>query len=408
MVDHEDQGGAPPARSHRCALSVLGVTVSVDCSSPSVCEDLSSAWSRCLADDSAPAGKHVIGIEEFESLSLLDHGHSLATRITAEAIDATAARRLIFHASGVADGHGRVVALVGSSGAGKTTAAQVLSRQSFGYVTDEAVSVGDVGDVIAFPRPLAASSPGDVAGPKIPISPDQLGLKHCVDDLELTRIVLLDRRDGVTTPSLARVPLLDGILELIPQISALARRANPLQRLCRLIDRCDGVFRLIYGEAEQLDRVLHELLDTPPEAPGGWARMPDPSSWAWRLMDGRVRRAPRRDCVFVEDDDEALFLIDRTPARVSGIGLTVWFEAGDAPTIAELVDRVVAQHGPHPQAEQLVRDAVTQMCEAEVLGYGRPVTVEEFRATEPPTGPSWDWIAGESGGFGIPTSSPSP
>ena len=95
------------------------------------------------------------------------------------------------------------VALVGSSGAGKTTAAQVLSQQHFGYVTDEAVSVGDAGDVIAFPLSTGRLLSGDVAGPKVPISPDQLGLEHCVDDLELTRMVLLDRRNGVTTPSLA-------------------------------------------------------------------------------------------------------------------------------------------------------------------------------------------------------------
>ena len=51
----------------------------------------------------------------------------------------------MLHAAGIADADGLVVALVGPSGMGKTTASSYLARHGFGYVTDETVSIGPGG-----------------------------------------------------------------------------------------------------------------------------------------------------------------------------------------------------------------------------------------------------------------------
>ncbi len=320
------------------------------------------------------------------------------SRITTEVIDAAAKRQLVLHAAGVADEHGRVIALVGGTGSGKTTLARRLTQKAFGYVTDkafgyvtdEAVSCTTTGAIVVFPRPLTWAQPDPGHDAAAPISPDELDLRPCGADLELARIILLDRHDEAASPTLTDVGLLDAVLELIPRIPALTRRANPLQKLCQLVDRCGGIARLTYREADQTGGIIQELLDTPTAPTERWAPLSEPSSYSCHLMDGRVRRGRRRDAIET-DEGEALLLIDRTPVRLSRIGLTIWLEARDAPKPAELVARVLAEHGPHPDAEAIVLDAIASMVEAGVLGLDQPRRLEdhlqprrETMRTEPP------------------------
>jgi hypothetical protein len=296
--------------------------------------------------------------------------------LTTRAIEATASRQLNVHAAGVSDTHGRVVALVGESGAGKSTAAATLARSGWGYVSDEVVAVGDDGGVIAFPRPVMLERSGDTPG-KVAHSPDELGLGRCADALQIDRLVLLDRRQSVSGPRIERLGLIDGLLELIPQVSALSRRANPLQRLCRLVDRCGGVYRLTYSEADQLLPVLAELVDADAGLREPWWPAHMPTTRASALMDARVRRPPHRDAIVTEE--EYLLLVDSTPVRLAGIGATAWEACDDAPTLQELTRRVVEVNGPHPEAAQLVNDAVMAMVRGGALGWKRPLPIEAMR-----------------------------
>jgi hypothetical protein len=296
-------------------------------------------------------------------------------RLTAEAVTASQGRRLMLHAAGLAEGDGSVVGLVGSSGAGKTTAAARLGGSGFGYVTDELLVVEMDGRVVPFPRPLFAHDPSSGGSRKGRQSPDELGLATCPAEPRLSGLVLLSRHpDEPTEARLESVPLIDGLLELIPQSSSLTALAQPLQHLCRTVKACGGVQRLVYSEILDATGVLAAALGDAQAGADAWTDpggRPQPEgSAAWGLMDGKVRRAPYRDVIVV--GYEALLLVGDTPIRLAGIGLTIWLLAAEAHPIDKLVTRVIEEHGPHPEAESLVRDAVASLVSAKVVGYSLP------------------------------------
>ena len=105
---------------------------------------LRELWSRCLVqrDDETGRPPHarrlVVNTDLALSRSLL---HRLAFTMTDRAIEDLSGRAVILHAAGLATVDGDVTALVAASGTGKTTAASMLCRSSFGYVTDETVAV---------------------------------------------------------------------------------------------------------------------------------------------------------------------------------------------------------------------------------------------------------------------------
>ncbi len=258
---------------------------------------------------------------------------------------------------------------------GKTTASSYLARHGFGYVTDETVSIGLGGDVLPFGRPLSLRRPGG----EVQRSPDELGLGLPSGDLRIARIVLLDRVPGHRDrPTLTAVPLVDALLELIPQASALAKLPDPLQFMSRIIDRCGGVLRLTYGDMdERVLSLMSELLDREIDARDPWhAILPqrqgpdDLGTWPIRravddqeLLQGHVLDG-------VATDGEALVLVDQVPVRLGEIGLAIWEAARDGVAQAEIVSIVEQQHGAHPDAPRIVREAVDQMLEAGLLVAG--------------------------------------
>ena len=219
--------------------------------------------------------------------------------------------------------------------------------------------------VLAYPKPLSVVIDRDRPAHKTQHSPDELGLGSCPDELTLVRIAILDRvLDVPTPPSLAWVPMLDGIMELIPQMSALPSLGRPLQRLCRLLDTC-GLARLTYSDAKAIGPVLRGLIEAPlPKL--DWAPLPVcvlPAD-----VDGRFTQAEVRDAVRV--DDEALFMVDRTPVRLSGLGLTLWEGCATGASGDELLQAAIAAHGSHPEASELVSAILDEMVDAGVLQAG--------------------------------------
>ena len=108
-----------------------------------------------------------------ETIELLGSALQVVEQVTACALEGAAGSLLLVHACGLSDESGGVIALVGKSGAGKTTAAVALGRH-LGYVSDEAVAVQAEGSVIAFERPLCVMGPGDTLA-KSPVSPMSSG-----------------------------------------------------------------------------------------------------------------------------------------------------------------------------------------------------------------------------------------
>jgi len=326
---------------------------------------IQSEWSRCLARGPVTSSDIKFDFHGEESPLPNSFGYSLSSQLTMRAIEQHSGRHLMFHAAGLADDRGRVVALVGPSGTGKTTAAHILASHGWGYVTDETVAIDDDGRVIPYPKPLSLVDDPAHSGRKSQHSPDDLGLGPTPEDPVIARLVLLERvRERHIEPELTDVPLLDALLDLVPHTSALARLSTPLQRLCRLVDRVGGVHRLIYSDVKSTDPLLAALMsDEDFSTEPKWeAIQPAPPA---RPEPGVLTCGTFLDAVRV--GGEGLVLVDRTPVRLSAVGLTLWRRARTGATDQELLAAAVAEHGDHPGAATLLEEAVETMVTASLL-----------------------------------------
>lgn len=348
-------------------VRLLESVFAVSSPDPAAMEALRRDWSRCLTSE--PRGE-ATPVDLGPVSDKWRRGHQLTSELTVRALGAAAGRLVMFHACGLAHEGGGVTALVGPSGAGKTTAARVLCRDSYGYVSDEVVAMDAEGGVLALPRPLAATPSGATTRTKVQYGPDALGLKTPPPLLHLARIVLIHREVG--SPSIRSLPLVDAVLALVPHTSYLGSLDLPLQRLAEAISRTRGVFRATYETVSELQALL---VDAAPDGTEDWhpAGTWMPGDVLWALMDGKVRRAPYSDAISVEN--ETVVLIANTPFRLSGIGASIWRQAAEGLSVDALVTRITAEFGSHPEARALVLEAVRSLTSHGVMVQGRPRTV---------------------------------
>ena len=317
-------------------------------------------WSRCLARDERPP-EATIPVAEADPAEKASTA-ALTSRITMAGIEGSAGRRLLVHACGLSLDDGRVLVLVGASGAGKSTATAALCRERFGYVSDETIAIDPDFSISAYPKPLLVRAGG--AWPKQVVGPDEMGLLACPETLHVSRLVLL-RRDGTNPPRLDPVPRIEGILGLIPETSALARMDTPLTDLCRLIDHAGGVHVLRYSEAAETGQLLAALADASPTVTDEWAQVLVDTDPPLEQDGARLVASEVHDAVRVGDD--VLLLHNGRPVRLSGIGATLWWESRSGATEASLLDAAVEQHGPHPDAEGIVQQAIAELIDRGVI-----------------------------------------
>lgn len=329
---------------------------------------IAADWSRCVR----PEGSTDAGAVSMDAAGQGKQASTpwLASRLTREGIERLAGRQLLFHACGLSLDDGRVLVLVGPSGAGKSTASVALCRRGFGYVSDETVAIDADFSVTPYPKPLLIRN--ESISPKDVVGPDELGLARCADALAVTRLVLL-QRDGTALPQLSPVSLVDAILALVPESSALARLDSPLASVCRLVDRCGGVRALHYSEISDAEPLLRHLMDDAATASQQWVQLRVAPQARPGGLDSGVPwfvASPVQDAVQV--GDEVLLLHNSRPVRLLGIGATLWLSCRVGATLGGLRDAVTAAHGHHPDAERLVAAAVEEMVEMGVVEADRP------------------------------------
>ncbi|WP_438853471.1 PqqD family protein [Agromyces sp. M3QZ16-3] len=263
----------------------------------------------------------------------------LSVRVTLAALAHQRGALIMMHAAGVAMEDGRVIAFVGPSGRGKTTLSATLGAQ-FGYVSDETVAVDRDLTVHAYRKPLSKVRPN---GPKEQVAPRRAGLMDLpAAPLRLAALVLLDRQPGVSEPELTRVPVIDAIAELVPQLSYVTDIEAPLQRLAALCDAVGGVWRMTYGEAASVVPLIPELLGASPADAGSWRPLASNQEESG-VGTTAFRWGPVSDAIAA---DESVAVMSGGVFRVlAGIAPSIWVGIGNGLRVEELVAQAIAEFG---------------------------------------------------------------
>lgn len=308
----------------------------------------------------------------------------LAGALTRIGLQGLVGDALMFHAAGMATRDGRVIAFVGPSGRGKTTACQALGA-TLQYVTDETVALRSDLTVIPYPKPLSI---GTRPGVKVLYTPGEAGMRVADGPLRLAAFVLLDRRSEPMLPHVEAVPLADALGDLVGQTSSLVRLPAALHVLADAVAATGGVRRVVYSDAEDLPGVIADIFtaatDTCDYADAqastcsvrqtvgatplpAAARESDTSADQAPVADGTLTRAPYDDALRV--GERTAVLTRRRLHVLDGIGPTVWADA-DGLTVEQLRAHVRASVGEPPEgidADAAVDAAVEELTDEGLL-----------------------------------------
>lgn len=384
-------------------VAALGCAVRLDPGSrpPGEVAAIARAWGDAAVGsaDPLPARHLNVAVGEGPIAAALA---GLSQAVTLAAIEARRGELWMLHAGAVADEHGNVVAIVGPSGRGKTTATRALGAH-FGYVTDETLAVAPDGTVLPYRKPLSIIE--DPASDKAQRSASELGLGAPPPaTLRLSAIVLLDRvPGGPDEPVLAPFPLADALPELVEQTSYLGELPTPLARIAAHTAAVGGIHRVTYSESSGLASALAPLFRAPREVRLA-APFAAPAREVHEPADPRWFRAAHLDAIDLARSDDGApedgapsdggpsdgapgdggAEPDVARARIAllqpeadggatlrildGIGPALW-RAADGCAMAALVAAVVAEHGapPHGDAEGAVRAAIDALADEGVL-----------------------------------------
>jgi hypothetical protein len=316
----------------------------------------------------------------------------LSRALTMASVSVRRGSALMLHAAALAvpsPAGPRGLVLVGPSGAGKSTAVRELGKR-WGYLSDETAVLESDMTISPYAKPISLHSPERVPD-KDEHSPDDLGLGVAVLPCPLGAVVLLQRDAAQVTPELSTLTLLDGLLAALPQTSSSQVLDRPLGRLAEALSLGGGPYLLTYSDIGACSRVLDDLvrpggkLDTC-NGEGGkggarevhaWSGHPPltvnaavgPAAGADRGADAAFVRAPWTDAL--EFDGQVVVLRETTPARLSGIGATIWLRGSVPFTATEMEAIVVAAHGGHPQQREKTAAAIEQLVEFGILNTAR-------------------------------------
>lgn len=287
----------------------------------------------------------------------------LSVDVTLAALGRGKGTLLMFHAAGIADDEGNVVAVVGPSGRGKTTASRFLG-QHYGYVSDETIAIDSDALVRPYRKPLSIIRLGQ---PKAQVPGSQLGLQPLPGAaLRLHALVLLNRVDEPHAPTLERVCFADAVPEVIAQMSHFTSLASPFEQLANLIDGVGGVLRLTYSESDELLPTMAALFAgavEPHPAPSGF-RVERPLE----TTASAVWPAPAVTDAF-DTGDHILVLAGRTVHVLDGIAPEIWRGTLRNLTAEQLTEAVTTRFGAPPEgnADELVRAAIAELVSSGLL-----------------------------------------
>lgn len=351
------------------------------------------AWSRALCDPGALPEAAAVALELTASgeggpgfsprrddrLLTSDDLATLLTqatqRITLSVIEAGTGELLMFHAGAVCHPQtGHSLVFVAQGGTGKTTLSRTLGAHGYGYLTDE--TVGITGDLRILPYPKPLSTRSELTREfKHEYSPDELGLGRHHPEPRVVGLVLLSRDDSTAEPRREPLGLLDAIVAVTPESSALAALERGLHSCADLIGAVGGVERWTYAEASSLVPWVEALLGAPdgpglPAAPPRVRESARPAAPPCPPPAGEGDQWVRAGVadVLLEDWD-GLVLLPGTLSRLSPVGVELWRQTACPRTLAELAAGMEARFGaPEDQdVTQATRAALVDLVNQGVL-----------------------------------------
>ncbi|WP_404386567.1 hypothetical protein LL946_08340 [Knoellia locipacati] len=326
---------------------------------------LQTLWERCRVPGARPGDP---GVEPFVVTD--PDPYAVSRAVTLESLRRRRGSAVLLHAAGL-EQEGRAVALVGQSGAGKSTAALALGRE-LGYLSDETVAVEPDGSVSPYPKPVSVVTDPDTPWDKHEESPDALGLREVSGTAYLEALVVLERDPQREVPELAPLPIVDAVLAVIAQTSSQPLLERPLHRLAELASRSGGPWVLRYAEISDCVDLVRDLLEDrerPARAP--WRTTPGATTRREERAEreeGRVVRAPWRDALHGEGG--TVVLVGEDVVRLGGVGEVVWEAARDTREgvgVDAAARAVVDAFGEHPDAARVVREGIDEMVRTGVL-----------------------------------------
>jgi len=335
---------------------------------------LHELWGRCRVQGAAAGDDGVLPFPVSTS-----DPYAVSRAVTLASLRRRRGSAVLLHAVGLSEGE-RAVALVGASGAGKSTAAMTLGRH-FGYLSDETVAVESDGRVTPYPKPVSVVTDPATPREKHELSPDELGLREVTGTAYLHGLVVLERDPAHEVPELVELPLVDALLAAIAQSSSLPLLERPLRRLAGLASTSGGPYVLRYREIGDCVDIVRGLLDGTTERERAcprepWTSTPGPSSTSVPNSpipplgtDTPVVRAPWVDAVHGEGG--TLVLVGDTQVRLGPVGEVVWRLADRPVTVSEATAAVVRVLGAHPEADALVAEGIDTMLGSGVLRVSR-------------------------------------
>lgn len=322
-----------------------------------------AAWSGALCD--SPSEPELAVPLRLDSRSVDDPDRAfdlgmerLTVEVTLAALASQRGRMLMFHAAGIADATGRVLAFVGPSGRGKTTLSRELGTLH-AYVSDETIAVDRAHIVHPYRKPLSLVREGR---PKQQVSPVDAGLRPLPDaPLRLSGLALIDRDPSLDAPEVAEVALVEALPELVAQVSYLRDVAHPLQTIAALCDAVGGVVRVRYPDASTVPALLPGLFDHSRHG-SAWTPAPDAAPTG-SFSSERVTDA-------IVTDDRVIAMTDTVVHVLDGVAPTIWLTARAGGDLDRIVHSVQAEFGapPHGDARSRVVAAIDELIAAGLLG----------------------------------------
>lgn len=358
-------------------LRVFQTDLRIDCSHVQSRDALERAWSRCVTAPHDVEDRAVLPVPDVDQPLNASGVSSMGVRIAHIAAAQLDPSWLVVEAFGLADDKGRVILIAGPEVPAHHSALLDLCRGPLSYVGSDLLAVRGDGTVLACPKPVVQSHGRDSDYRVVVHAPDDLRLLTCPDRLRLARIVVLEPADGPV--SVEGEELLGAMSALAPRVPSWRFPEHLLVRLARLVDACGGAHVVAGGDLDSVRSVLGGLLDAPAAGTQPWAPVTDrpANEMSWGLRDGRVRQMPYADAI--ETDGEVMVLT-KVPARLGLLGATIWRTSLAGASFDQLEAAAVETHGPHPEAGALVRAAVADLTESDIVAHAVPLTLGSFLA----------------------------